>query len=188
MLLLDLQTVRLWLGMSADDAEHDTLLESLEERAVRALERMTGRTLVGPVTVEEILSGGGTDSLWLTGDAASLTSVEYRHARDWSNPWGFLTTDPTTDISVLGKRLIFNTGSFWPKGYANVRVTYVTGYTPETFEEGCPGLSQVLLEMIGEAFRGRPQALSVGPQVAIAWRGLTNQSQAIVQSYRRPGR
>ncbi len=188
-IILDIEEVRLSLGMRADDTEHDDLIESLEARALAKLQRLTGRQLYPEAEITEIIDGADSNTLFLQNPPNAVTSVRYRFATGWADPWGFLTADLGTDVVVNGRGLYFTTGAYWPKGQQNIEVVYTAGYTAETFPAD---LYAVLLEMVSEMFRSRPLAVPAtafqgSPEFPV-WRGLSADSRAIVSGYRRPGR
>lgn len=123
--MIDLATLKGWLGIPAEDTAHDALLTDLEAMAVEWVERQTGRYFGPPEETVEILRGTGAPRLWLAEPPVSVAEVvEVIH------PGGTETViDPDGyEIRTGGNEgwLVRRGGVWWP-GY-EYRVRYTRGY------------------------------------------------------------
>ena len=126
--MIDLTTLKEWLGISAEDTAHDALLTDLEARAVEWVERQTGRYFGPPAETTEVLCGTGARRLWLAEPPVSVAEVvEYAYPGaegviiDPAAPDGY-------EIRTGGNEgwLVRRGGVWWP-GY-EYRVRYTRGY------------------------------------------------------------
>ena len=132
--MIDLTTLKEWLGIPATDTAHDALLTDLEAQAVEWVERQTGRYFGPPAETTEVIRGTGARRLWLAEppvSVAEVTEVVY--------PGGTETViDPAGvngyEVRVAGNEgwLVRRGGVWWPCYEYRVRYTrgYPTGQEP----------------------------------------------------------
>lgn len=116
--------VKSWLGIPAADTTQDAFLADLADRVEAILEQSKHRTFApaSPAQVE-MLDGQGVPWLWVSRPVATLTTVKI--GLDAAAPDETLTPAPRVVIAQ-GRRLFRQDGAVFPRGVANVQVTYDT--------------------------------------------------------------
>jgi len=112
--------VKAWLGIT--DSSQDSLLDGLADRVEAILEQVKRRTFApaAPATVVK-LDGTGMPWLWLELPVTTLTNVKI--GLDSTAPDETLLPGARTVIAQ-GRRLYRQDGGIFPRGVANVQVTY----------------------------------------------------------------
>src|SRR4026208_65870 len=145
MATVTLQTLKDWINVR--DTVNDTALTALITRAEAYLEAETGRRIGAAETYTEIRSGG-TDTIYLADEPATITSVETRSGTDWS-------FESVAEFDLSGRRLTRMDGGIFPEG-PNTRVIYSRGFstTPGTVE-------QAVLELCEHWWRNRTRVTDI---------------------------
>jgi len=161
-ILLDKGQMRLYIGRSATDTEHDELLDMLEHDGLALIENITGSWWGEEKEVVEYLSGFDTESLWLRSHPNSpITAIEFRPASTSSteleflvggNDWQTLVSD-LSEVELDGRRIFWGENVF-PAGLNNLRVTYNSGFVAGAAD--APGdILFALKEFVSQSFRER---------------------------------
>jgi hypothetical protein len=118
--LVSLAEVKSWLGITG--SSDDSLLTDLADRVEVLLEQVKRRTFVAAaVGIVVKVDGTGTPYVWLERPVSTLTNVKI--GLDSANPDETLVAAPKTVIAV-GRRIIRQDGGIFPRGVANVQVTF----------------------------------------------------------------
>lgn len=118
--LVSLAEVKSWLGISG--SSDDSLLTDLADRIEVILEQNKRRTFVTSANgVVVKVDGMGTPYVWLERPVSALTNVKI--GLDAANPDETLLAGVKTVIAV-GRRIVRQDGGFFPRGVANVQVTF----------------------------------------------------------------
>jgi hypothetical protein len=153
--VIGLSDMKEWLGEPSEPGV-DSLLVSLEERAVDLVESETERHFGGTETFEEHLEGDGTRTLYLNENPTSLASVEERQfvGDSWtavtggdSDGWELRAPkSPSGTARVLRKK-----GHVWTYGW-EYRVTYDFGYSPGNEP---PEIRQAVMDLVALKYHER---------------------------------
>ena len=118
--LVSLVEVKAWLGITS--STDDALLTDLADRVEVILEQVKRRTFVAAAAGVSIkIDGMGTPYVWLDRPVGTLTNVKI--GLDATTPDETLVAGARTVIAV-GRRIVRQDGGFFPRGVANVQVTF----------------------------------------------------------------
>lgn len=125
--MIQLAELKAHLGTAAveTDPDADTVLVSLEERAVSFVERETRRHFGPSEPHVEHLEGTGTPRLWLRENPSSITSIEYRSSI--GGDWTEIEEIADDGWELRQDRVLRKSGAFWDRDF-EFRVTYDFGY------------------------------------------------------------
>lgn len=117
-----------------EDPGIDSVLTSLETRALDLLQRETGRHFGASQAFTEYLTGDNSVALQLPEDPSAITTVKYRTyvGESWTS---ILSSDDdgwelrrSSDRGITGARLLRKSSYVWTSGY-EFEVVYSFGYT-----------------------------------------------------------
>lgn len=118
--LVSLAEVKAWLGNPP--SSDDSLLTDLADRIEVILEQVKRRSFaVAAAGVVVKVDGTGMPYVWLDRPIATLTNVKI--GLDAASPDETLVAAPRTVIAQ-GRRIYRQDGGFFPRGVANVQVTF----------------------------------------------------------------
>jgi hypothetical protein len=122
--VIALDEIREFLNVDEDDHDDDDLLDRLEDEAVEIVQSYTGQSYALTGEITEYIKGFGTDSLFLSQNAAADPTevLESAYAGDAGTE--------VTDWVRRGNRLIRASGGVWHLGY-EYTVTYEHGYAED---------------------------------------------------------
>lgn len=153
--MIDIADLKAWLG-NPTEAGVDTLLTSLEARAVDLVQRETERYFGASESHTEILLGNGSTVLWLKERPSALTSVEERLGP--GDAWvavgendedGWELRTPSSDTA--GKRLLRKNGHLWLPNY-EYRIIYTFGYAAG---DEPPEIRQAVIDLVALKYHER---------------------------------
>jgi hypothetical protein len=116
-----LDELKTLIGVTTDD--HDAVLTAVEAAVVAFVEGHTGRWFGAPAEFVGRFSGG-VGVLWL----AETPAADPAPVVETNDTGGWVAVDGD-DYEVDGAAL-HHTGTGWPRGVRNIRVTYTAGYAP----------------------------------------------------------
>ena len=144
-------------GEQSVGSEHDVFLQQALDAALATAAREGGLILDRDTPQVVYLSGGpnGTAALWFPSQPVTVTKVELRDYAGIDTGW---TELDAAEWEQLGGKLqrvagASFSGSAWPAGYHNIRVTLTAGY-----DESDPmpaDLRQAILDFAADKFRTR---------------------------------
>lgn len=146
MALVELATAQEFLGISA--GADDDALTALIERVSEIIERELDWYFGSPRAAVEILSGTGTDKLFLRQPPTDEGALVLSNRSGVGGTWE--TVDP--DLYEVEGRGIYANG-LWVRGSRNFRASYSEGF------DSVPGdIEQLTLEIVGKAWATRKSA------------------------------
>lgn len=143
--LIDLDTVKDWLGIAETVTKHDELLQGLIDRGGEIIERELRWYFGAPRDAVEVLDGTGTSKLFLRQYPVDESAVVVETRSGVSDDWTAVDGD---DFEVDGRGLHHRTK--WLRGRRNHRATYQEGF------DDVPGdIRQLLLDLVSIGWRRR---------------------------------
>lgn len=151
----DVRTYLDGFGISATDPTDAWITNRINNWCVPLIERLTGFSLSAEETVSRYFSGTGSKVLLL--DSKNIVSVETVQFV------GIDPDDPVTSVStytfIQEQGILRSTGTGFPKGDKNIKVTYKIGYAPPNIPED---LYELILIMMADKILGREVGKSGG--------------------------
>jgi hypothetical protein len=168
--LVSVAEVKLWLGIPAIDISQDTFLSDLADRVEAILEQVKRRTYQASGSITVTLDGSGVPWLWLERPVQTLTTVKI--GLDATSPDETLTPGPRT-VVAQGRRLYRQDGSIFPRGIANVQVSYTAA------DQLDKDAKQAVLEGVAFAYRMRGSEDAMTESVGAFAHGLRHQFEQL---------
>lgn len=127
--LVTLAEAKVWLGISDDNDNQDSLINTLIDAASDFVKLFTGRKFIKPDEAEtEYYSGYGGVVLYLDNKPiSSISDISYRSGSTGSS-WTTITGQWTYEYDATKGIIHLTDGNVFTSGFRNWRVQYIYGY------------------------------------------------------------